>query len=134
MAVVFQWRGDVSNVEVNVLHAEAFETRVHDDWDWLEQVQAHSLGWVAARNDVGDALLGFINVPWDGGVHAWIQDTMVATPVRRRGIGKRLVEIAVEEARRAGCEWIHVDFEAGLRAFYLAACRFERTDAGVIRL
>ena len=48
-------------------------------------LEGHSLGWVVARED--GSLVGFVNVLWDGLVHAWIQDTMVAdlgTPPGRR--------------------------------------------------
>jgi hypothetical protein len=37
-------------------------------------------------------------------------------------------------ARAAGCEWLHVDFDEELRAFYLDACGFEPTAAGLIHL
>ena len=92
----------------------------------------HSLGWVVARD--GGALVGFVNVLWDGLVHAWLQDTMVAAAARRRGIGRRLVELARDEARRAGCETLHVDFDDDLRGFYLEACGFTATNAGLIAL
>ena len=134
MAITYTWRGDVSSTELNRLHADAFETRVYgdDEWDWTAQLEGHSLGWVTARD--GDALAGFVNVVWDGLVHAWIQDTMVATAARRRGIATELVARAVAESRAAGCEWLHVDFEGHLRPFYLEACGFEPTNAGLIRL
>jgi hypothetical protein len=32
------------------------------------------------------------------------------------------------------CEWLHVDFEDHLRAFYFDACGFEPTNAGLIGL
>jgi GNAT superfamily N-acetyltransferase len=86
---------------------------------------------VARRDDV---LVGFVNVPWDGLVHAWIQDTMVATAARHLGIATRLVALAREEAQRAGCEWLHVDFDDHLRAFYFDACGFTPTNAGLIAL
>jgi GNAT superfamily N-acetyltransferase len=128
------WRGEFANAEANELHAEAFETRVYseDEWNWNEQVRRHSLGWVIARG--GDRLVGFVNVPWDGLVHAWIQDTMVARDVRHRGVGTELVAVAVREARAAGCEWLHVDFEGHLRPFYFDACGFAPTSAGLIEL
>jgi GNAT superfamily N-acetyltransferase len=134
MSITYEWRGDFTNTEMNTLHAEAFETRVYDgaEWDWVTQVHGHSLGWAVAR-DKG-AVVGFVNAPWDGLVHAWIQDTMVAQRARHQGIGKRLVEIAVEEARNAGCEWMHVDFEDHLRPFYFDACGFTPTNAGLIEL
>ncbi len=136
MAISFTWRGDFSNEEVNALHADAFRTRVYDasEWGWRELCDRHSLGWVVARDDDHDTLLGFVNVLWDGLVHAWLQDTMVATAGRRRGIGTQLVALAVTEARRTGCEWLHVDFEDHLRPFYLDACGFTPTNAGLIEL
>ena len=134
MTVAYTWRGDVTSAELNVLHAEAFETRAYEDdeWDWVAQLEGHSLGWVVARD--GDALVGFVNVAWDGLVHAWIQDTMVATAARRQGIATELIARAVEESRAAGCEWLHVDFEDHLRPFYLEACGFTETNAGLIQL
>ena len=134
MAVEYGWRGDFSNWEMNALHAEAFETRLYDgsEWNWRDQVERHSLGWVVAREE--EALLGFVNVPWDGLVHAWIQDTMVARPARHRGVGKELVAVAVRGAREAGCEWLHVDFDDDLREFYFDACGFTPTNAGLIEL
>ena len=71
---------------------------------------------------------------WDGLVHAWIQDTMVATAARRRGVGTRLVALATAPAREAGCEWLHVDFDDHLRGFYFDACGFAPTNAGLIEL
>ena len=79
MAIRYEWRGDFTSTEANALHAEAFETRSFsdDEWDWRAIVAAHSLGWVVARDDDG-GFVGFVNVVWDGLVHAWIQDVMVA--------------------------------------------------------
>jgi GNAT superfamily N-acetyltransferase len=128
------WRGGFSSREANRLHAEAFATRVFDDaeWDWEDLVRRHSLGWVTARSATG--LVGFVNVLWDGLVHAWIQDVMVASTARRRGIGKVLVDVAVQGARDAGCEWLHVDFEDHLRPFYFQACGFTPTNGGLMQL
>jgi GNAT superfamily N-acetyltransferase len=134
MAVTYEWRAPFDNVELNELHAEAFETRVFDEteWNWVHQVHRHSLGWVVARD--GKRLIGFVNVLWDGLVHAWLQDTMVAKHARHQGVGTALVAMALDQARQAGCEWMHVDFEGHLRPFYLDACGFRPTDAGLIAL
>jgi GNAT superfamily N-acetyltransferase len=134
MAIEYQWRGPFTNDEANALHAEAFETRVFtsSEWDWLLLTAEHSLGWVTARD--GHALIGFVNVLWDGLVHAWLQDTMVAASARGAGIGTRLVAAATDGARAAGCEWLHVDFDDHLRAFYFDACGFRSTNAGLIAL
>ena len=134
MSIDYAWRGPASNDELNRLHAEAFGTRLFDagEWDWEAQLTGHSLGWVAARE--AGRLVGFVNVPWDGLVHAWIQDTMVEAANRRRGIASRLVEIAADHAREAGCEWLHVDFEERLRPLYIDACGFIPTAAGIMAL
>jgi len=134
MPLTHEWRGSFENAEVNALHAEAFRSRVYsdDDWNWTDLLGKHSLGWVVARE--GTRLVGFVNVAWDGFTHAWIQDTMVAVSHRNRGIGSRMIEIVRTECQRAGCEWLHVDFEEGLETFYLQSCGFTPTRAGVIRL
>jgi GNAT superfamily N-acetyltransferase len=134
MDIGCEWRGNFDNGEVNALHAEAFETRVYSDteWNWRDQTARHSLGWVTARD--GELLVGFVNVPWDGFVHAWVQDTMVARSHRHHGIGRQLVETATEGARAAGCEWLHVDFEATLAPFYVDVCGFTPASAGLIAL
>jgi ribosomal protein S18 acetylase RimI-like enzyme len=131
VAVAYAWRGAFTSAELNVLHAEGFE---HDllGWDWRGQVERHSLGWVTARED--DELVGFVNVAWDGAAHAFVLDTMVTGRVGRRGVGTKLVAIAVRHARAAGCEWLHVDFEDHLRSFYFDACGFAPTNAGLISL
>jgi ribosomal protein S18 acetylase RimI-like enzyme len=129
--ISYQWRGPVRNREMNALYAEGFGHELLDD-DWEAQTAGHSLGWVCARDD--GKLIGFVNVAWDGGVHAFILDTVVATEARRHGIGTRMVAIAAEHARAARCEWLHVDFEEHLRSFYLDSCGFRPTPAGLIAL
>nr|WP_246096226.1 GNAT family N-acetyltransferase [Streptomyces botrytidirepellens] len=100
---------------------------------WWSRVKEHSLGWVGARDGDG-ALVGFVNVAWDGGAHAFLIDTKTRGSHQHRGTGTAVVRLAVNHARAAGCEWLHVDFEPGLRGFYVDACGFRPTDAGLIRL
>jgi GNAT superfamily N-acetyltransferase len=130
-----RWCGAFASTEVERLHAEAFGAiRVRSDQgcDWRRLVEGHSLGWVTGRR--GGELVGFVNVPWDGLLHAWVQDVMVATSARRLGLGRRLVAVAADGARAAGCEWLHVDFEERLRPYYLDACGFTPSAAGLLRL
>ena len=131
MTVAYDWRGPFTNDEVNRLHAEGFDHRVLDD-DWVGQLERWSLGWVTARD--GDELVGFVNVPWDGAIHAFIIDTLTASKARHQGVGTQLVAAAAREARKAGCEWLHADFDDELRDFYFEACGFTPTNAGLIPL
>jgi GNAT superfamily N-acetyltransferase len=134
MTVTYEWRGGFDNAEINALHAQAFGTRVFDasEWNWVDQVERHSLGWVVAR--ANDDLVGFANVLWDGLVHAWLQDVMVDGNARRRGVGVELVRHSREGATDAGCEYLHVDFDDDLQPFYFEACGFTPTNAGLIEL
>jgi ribosomal protein S18 acetylase RimI-like enzyme len=95
--ITYEWRGRFTNAEVNALHAEGFGHEPGND-DWQGQAERHSLGWVCARD--GENLAGFVNVAWDGGVHAFILDTLVATAARRHGIGTRMVAIAASHPGR----------------------------------
>jgi ribosomal protein S18 acetylase RimI-like enzyme len=82
----------------------------------------------------GTQLVGFVNVAWDGGVHAFLLDTCVHPDFRRLGIAVRLVAEARETARARGTGWLHVDFEPHLQSLYYDACGFRPTLAGLIQL
>ncbi|MDT0347011.1 GNAT family N-acetyltransferase [Streptomyces litchfieldiae] len=130
--ITYAWRGDFANAELATLHAQGFGHPPGDE-DWRARVVRHSLGWVCARDESGE-LVGFVNVAWDGGGHAFLLDTVVSPGHRRSGIATRLVALAADGARAAGCEWLHVDFEDHLRGFYVDACGFRPTAAGLIAL
>jgi GNAT superfamily N-acetyltransferase len=132
MSFTYEWRGDFDNAVLESLHAKGFKRAAIEDDDWKTQVEQHSLGWVCARE--GDELVGFVNVAWDGGSHAFVLDVLVTERVRRLGVGTELIAVAVTHARAAGCEWLHVDFEDHLRSFYFEACGFKPTNAGLIAL
>jgi len=100
---------------------------------WWDQVRPYSLGWVTARRGDG-SLVGFVNVAWDGGDHAFLIDTKVASEYQRQGIATTLVSHAALHAKGAGCEWLHVDFQDYLAPFYFGACGFQPTPAGLIHL
>ncbi|MEV4636567.1 GNAT family N-acetyltransferase [Actinoplanes sp. NPDC049548] len=131
MTIVYGWRADFDNATLDALHAEGFGAGPRGS-DWVARVRRHSLGWVCGYD--GDRLIGFVNVAWDGGEHAFLVDTVVAADLRGAGVGTRLVATAADGARRAGCHWLHVDFLPGLSAFYLRACGFRPTAAGLLAL
>ncbi len=100
---------------------------------WWDRIRPHSLGWVTAR-DASGRLVGFVNVVSDGGDHSFVIDTKTHRAHQRKGIGTRIVRFAAQNAKAAGCEWLHVDFETDLASFYFDACGFRPTDAGLIHL
>jgi GNAT superfamily N-acetyltransferase len=114
-----------------MLHALAFESPV-EVRPWAARLDRHALTWVGAFSN--DQLIGFVQVCWDGGAHAFILDTAVHPDHGRQGIGRQLVGVAAQEAAAAGCEWLHVDYEPQLADFYLKACGFSPTDAGLLKL
>lgn len=97
----------------------------------FQPLLGRSLAHVGAYD--GATLVGFVNVAWDGGIHAFILDTCVDADYRRQGIATRLVERAAEVARARGAQWLHVDFEPHLEGFY-RRCGFGPTAAGLMRL
>ena len=96
-----------------------------------ERAFAHSFTWVTALS--GDELVGFVNVAWDGDAHFFLLDTTVHPSWRRRGIGRRLVEEAIEACRGRG-EWLHVDADQEMMTGFYQRCGFKPTTAGLIRL
>jgi GNAT superfamily N-acetyltransferase len=125
-------RGPVTNDELNDLFSTGWPSWQHapDTSDW-QPVLDHSLAYVTARSD--GRLVGFVNVAWDGRDHAFLLDPRVHPDFRHQGIGVDMVRLAARAAARAGCEWLHVDYEAELAPFY-DACGFTPTSAGLISL
>lgn len=118
----------VGNDELNTLFAAAWFGHTLRDFT---PILAHSLAYVCAYQ--GEVLVGFVNLAWDGGIHAFLLDTTVHPTQQQQGIGRRLVALAAEEARRCGMEWLHVDYEPHLDSFY-RGCGFMPTAAGVMKL
>ncbi|MEZ4630585.1 MAG: GNAT family N-acetyltransferase [Deinococcales bacterium] len=124
----YQINASFSNEDLNELFASAWPS--HTFRDFSKQLN-HSLAYVVAIED--ELLLGFVNIAWDGGIHAFILDTTVRPSHQRQGIGRRLVHEAIDLAQSRGMQWLHVDFEAGLEPFY-HTCGFKHTKAGLIDL
>jgi ribosomal protein S18 acetylase RimI-like enzyme len=128
--LVLAWRGDLADAEVVELVESHGGT---SEAGWWDRIHPHSLGWVTARTTTG-LIVGFVNVAWDGGDHAFLLDTKTRGSHQRQGIGTRVVAFAAEHAKAAGCEWLHVDWDEGLAAFYMDSCGFTSCEAGLIDL
>ena len=131
MPITYVSRFAVDDAVLSRLHARAFGY-AETVSGWRRRLDRHALTWIGAFHDDG-ALIGFVQVAWDGGTHAFLLDTAVAPEHQRRGVGAGLVAAAVRDVEAAGCEWLHVDFEPHLAGFY-GRCGFRGTAAGVLPL
>ena len=127
--ISYEWRGELTDAEmVDLVLSHGGDAAA----GWWDRIRPYSLGWVTARD--GGLLVGFVNVVWDGGDHAFLLDTKTRGTYQRRGIATDVVGLAVSHAASAGCEWLHVDFQPEHAPFYFDACGFEPTDAGLVHL
>jgi GNAT superfamily N-acetyltransferase len=118
----------VTNEALNALFDLAWPNNV---WSDFEPVLSRSLAYICAYHE--DQPIGFVNLAWDGGIHAFLLDTTVHPDFQRRGIGRALVARAAQAARERRMAWLHVDYEPHLESFY-RGCGFEPTQAGLMRL
>lgn len=118
----------ITNDQLNNLFGVAWPEHTRSDFN---KILSHSLLYICAYTN--ERLVGFVNVAWDGGIHAFILDTTVHPDFQRRGIGVELVKRAANEARLRQIEWLHVDYEPHLEDFY-RQCGFRPTLAGLINL
>ncbi|WP_369371721.1 GNAT family N-acetyltransferase [Promicromonospora sp. Populi] len=133
MDIALALHGPVDDAELSALHARAFDSPTGTVTTWSERLARYSLTWVTATDSAG-SLVGFVNVIGDGGPHAVLLDTIVEPARQGQGIGRALVVAAADVARDEGCEWLHVDFEPDRARFYLDACGFRTTAAGLLHL
>jgi GNAT superfamily N-acetyltransferase len=129
LMVRYQRNPMLDNRQLNELSAASWDAPGESDFG---PVLKRSLGYIGAFD--GDLLIAFVNIAWDGREHAFLLDTMVRPEFQRQGVGTELVTQAISLCREAGITWVHVDFEPHLSAFYLTACRFRPSAAGVMKL
>jgi GNAT superfamily N-acetyltransferase len=116
------------NEALNALYTVAWPN--HTSFDFVP-VFSRAVAYVMAYAE--GRLVGSVYAAWDGAQHAFLLEPTVHPEWRRRGVGRELVRRAADAAKQAGCQWLHVDFEASLTPFY-EACGFTPAPAGLIRL
>ena len=126
--ILFRVNPLVTNDVLNGLFRASWPAHCDSDF---QVVLTRSLLYLCAYHN--EQLIGFVNVAWDGGVHAFLLDTTVHPAYRRQGIGLQLVRQAAALAQAKGIHWLHVDYEPHLNHFY-QECGFEHTEAGLIHL
>ena len=118
----------MTNEELNPLFAVSWPEH---EWRDFAPVLSRSLTYICAF--AKGRLIGFVNLAWDGGLHAFLLDPTVHPDWRGRGIGRHLVHRTVVVVQGPGVERVHVDFDWPLWDFY-RKCGFGPTEAGWIHL
>ena len=95
MLVMYSVNPSITNEALNRLFSESWDGFQPGDF---EAVLSRSLAFVCAFYE--RRLVGYVNVAWDGGIHAFLLDTTVHPSVRRQGIGTELVRRAVDATRQ----------------------------------
>jgi GNAT superfamily N-acetyltransferase len=126
--VIYCTSPSVTSEALNALFAAAWPGHA---WRDFSPILEQSLAYVCAFHE--GRLVGFVNLAWDGGIHAFVLDTTVHPALRRRGVGSELIKRAAAAAREQGVVWLHADFEPHLLEFY-RRCGFRHTEAGLLRL
>jgi GNAT superfamily N-acetyltransferase len=98
--------------------------RLYDQTGWgdppLARFEAALAGtWLVccARDDSG-ALVGMGRLVSDGALHAFVTELIVDAGSRHAGLGGRILERLVEEARARGIDDVQLFAAEGRRAFY----------------
>lgn len=99
-----QVRFTVDDEAVTDVHRLAFGSSVTAVHPWVHQLEHHSLAWVGAF--AGSTLVGFANVCWDGGSHAFVLDSAVRSDHQRHEIGRGPVLTAPTDAGLLDLTWI----------------------------
>ena len=131
MDVTYEISPQIHNWMLNELLMATWREQ-HQDVDW-RPVLKRSLFWVGAYAGKINQLVGFCNVGWDGGKHAFLLDLTVRPNHQRQGIGTQIVKHAIEQTRANRMQWLHVDYPPHLAEFY-QGCGFQHTAAGLIDL
>ena len=129
MTIEYRANPSVTNAELDRLYEVSWPNH-HPPYDFGPELE-RALAYVCAYDS--DSLIGFVRLAWDGGIHTFLLEPTVHPDYRRRGIGRSLVQQAVEVARERKMDWVHVDYEPHLGEFY-RGCGFIPTEAGLIRL
>lgn len=125
----FRRKPQLSNEELATLLDESWDRqRPPPDYG---RILARSLTWIGAYDE--QQIIGYVNLAWDGGVHAFLLDTAVQPSYRHRGVGTRLVTEALRAAAdHPGIEWVHVDSSPELLAGFYIPAGFRATAAGLV--
>ena len=123
MLVMYSVSPPITNEALNRLFSESWDDHQAGNF---APVLARSLAYVCAYHE--RRLVGFVNVAWDGGNHAFLLDTTVHPSVRRQRDRARTGASGSRSGTGARDRLAARRLRAALRR--LRSCGFRETEAG----
>ena len=120
---------DTGNIEIRLVESwpidEIIELYIAGGW-WkesydpslLHQMIAESFVFAVVVDTTSDKAVGMGRVISDGVSDAYIQDLVVFPEYRKKGLGKKLVDILIKQCLSKGIVWIGVIAEPGSDKLY----------------
>lgn len=122
------------NVETNIssddlltLYSNANWTAYTNDLERLSQAVRQSLKVITARDE--SKLVGLVRAIGDGQTILYIQDILVHTKYKRNGIGRKLMELILDEFPEVRQKVLLTDDNPETRGFY-ESLGFDSCDKG----
>ncbi len=84
--------------------------------DFIPELVSNSVVFAGAF--IGDKMVGMGRAIGDGCSDVYIQDVIVLTRCRGRGIGSRMIYAIIRELRKRNIDWIGLIGEPGTKPFY----------------
>ncbi|MCK5845698.1 MAG: GNAT family N-acetyltransferase, partial [Victivallales bacterium] len=94
-----------------------WEGKYDSDASFIQKLVAGSHLFAAAL-DVNGRMIGMGRTISDGCSDAYIQDVVVLSEFRGRGIGGKIIRTLLTELRNRGVDWIGLIGEPGTKLFY----------------
>ncbi len=96
--------------------ADWWESSYDENHDFIDHLVKDSALFAGAFRD--KQLIGMGRVLSDMISDAFIQDVVVLKKYRRKGIGKRIIEVLIASLQEAGVDWIGLVAQSGTAHFY----------------
>ena len=87
------------------------------DLSFIDEIMKNSFCVAGVVNNDG-CVIGMGRVLSDGCSDAYIQDVVVLSEYRKKGIGRTIISFLIDELKKCGVDWIGLIGEPGTEKFY----------------
>ena len=126
-SVTYQVESKIDKNDLLSLYGNANWTAYTDAPERLEKAVSRSLRVITARD--GNKLIGLVRAVGDGLTIVYIQDILVHSEYKRRGIGSKLIELLCSAFKEVRQKVLLTDDNPETRGFY-EALGFRACDEG----